>query len=1310
MVARDYENPADADEMNDYEVTVKITDADGNTASVSFTVSVTDVVEQATLSLSAPSTLEVNENSAYSGTPTLTGTPIGSATWSLSGDDAGDFTIDAGTGEVKMVARDYEDPADADEGNDYEVTVKVEDEDGNTASVSFTVTVNDVTETSALSITAPSTLTVSENSAYSGSPTLTGTPIGSATWSLSGDDAGDFTIDAGTGEVEMVARDYENPADADEMNDYEVTVKITDADGNTASVSFTVSVTDVVEQADLSLAAPTTLEVNENSAYSGSPSLTGTPIGTATWSLSGDDAGDFTIDAGTGEVEMVARDYENPADADGMNDYEVTVAITDADDNTASVSFTVTVNDVTETTTLSVAAPTTLTVNENSAYSGTPTLTGTPIGSVTWSLSGTDASDFTIDAGTGEVKMVARNYEDPDDADGMNDYEVTVKVEDEDGNTASVSFTVTVNDVVEVADKAGYVVTPKKLTIDEGDSAEVTIALQKPPTSPMRITPTDHGRRFTVAPASGEKWLTFTSSNWSVPQTITVTATEDLIAWDSSEPVYVRWVVRTADEGYIRANFPDSVRVTINDNDTAGVEVDLDPDTPGIQLTRTVDEGLPRVGVGGNVAIEYTIRLKSKPSYGTVAIFVNSTGGISVSPPSDLSAYQGNLITFDYRNWNVHKRVTVHLNGSLLIDDPRVATITHTLPHTGHNRGNGYSGVVVPTMELTINDITRDHVGFTTVGTWWLPDTLKIRPGSSQVYSIGPKVVPTQDVTVTLTPSDPAVVTIDTDPDTPGDQDTITFRPEDFNAAFVHVDGELVAYASPENEAGLDLVRVTGVSSGIAVISITEISTTDPHYATAPTEGGDKGVEVGTGAGFLNEPRTQDFGFFTLSPPYFIGPPENQTSTAGVEFDFKINKASDARGDAITYTASQADGSPLPSWLAFDPDTLTFSGVPGPCDVTELQVRVTATDDGNVPQSDAVTFTLTVAPDNNLPPDFCNFKALYAPDDQTATVGVEFTFQLQKKTSNVGSDAITYTASQADGSPLPSWLVFDANTLTFSGVPGPCDVTELELRVTATDDGDVLQTDAVTSTLTVEPGSNQPPEFCGVYTLSMAENSLGGVNVGAPVTAIDPNGDALRYIALDGSDGRSFNLNADTGQITTREGVTYDYETKPFYSFTVIVEEQGTYEGYLSGVDVTVNLIDVDEDAANDDSTDDGEPDPPPNRAPAFDSTAISMELAENSPPATKVGSPITATDPDGDTLTYSLSGTDSASFTVSPGTGQISTITGVTYDYETTKLRDYEKSVSEINWHKRPKIVSWLSGFSYICNRPVRTPFGWRR
>ena len=71
-----------------------------------------------------------------------------------------------------------------------------------------------------------------------------------------------------------------------------------------------------------------------------------------------------------------------------------------------------------------------------------------------------------------------------------------------------------------------------------------------------------------------------------------------------------------------------------------------------------------------------------------------------------------------------------------------------------------------------------------------------------------------------------------------------------------------------------------------------------------------------------------------------------------------------------------------------------------------------------------------------------------------------------------------------------------------------------------------------------------------------------------------------------------------------------------------------------------------------------------------------SREVAENSPAGTLVGTPVAATDADGDALTYSLSG--SSAFTIDSGSGQIAVASGATLDYETTSSYSVTVTVSD--------------------------------
>jgi len=91
------------------------------------------------------------------------------------------------------------------------------------------------------------------------------------------------------------------------------------------------------------------------------------------------------------------------------------------------------------------------TVAENAVFTGsTPSLSGdTPIGTLTYTLGGTDADDFSINSTTGVILMTARDFESPTDDNTNNAYEVTIIVTDSDSNTDSETQIVTVTDVFE---------------------------------------------------------------------------------------------------------------------------------------------------------------------------------------------------------------------------------------------------------------------------------------------------------------------------------------------------------------------------------------------------------------------------------------------------------------------------------------------------------------------------------------------------------------------------------------------------------------------------------------------------------------------------------------------------------------------------------------------------------------------------------------------------------------------------------------------------------------------------------------------
>lgn len=72
------------------------------------------------------------------------------------------------------------------------------------------------------------------------------------------------------------------------------------------------------------------------------------------------------------------------------------------------------------------------------------------------------------------------------------------------------------------------------------------------------------------------------------------------------------------------------------------------------------------------------------------------------------------------------------------------------------------------------------------------------------------------------------------------------------------------------------------------------------------------------------------------------------------------------------------------------------------------------------------------------------------------------------------------------------------------------------------------------------------------------------------------------------------------------------------------------------------------------------------NRAPNFAlASPVTLSVPENTPAGRPVSGPVSARDPDGDTLTYSLLGADAGHFAIDAATGQIRTKEGIFYDHE---------------------------------------------
>ena len=111
-----------------------------------------------------------------------------------------------------------------------------------------------------------------------------------------------------------------------------------------------------------------------------------------------------------------------------------------------------------------------------------------------------------------------------------------------------------------------------------------------------------------------------------------------------------------------------------------------------------------------------------------------------------------------------------------------------------------------------------------------------------------------------------------------------------------------------------------------------------------------------------------------------------------------------------------------------------------------------------------------------------------------------------------------------------------------------------------------------------ENRQNNAPQFSADTDTRSLPETIGDVaprsaiSIGEPIEATDDDSDPLTY-SLEGPDARYFTIDRTSGQIRTRPGVIYDYETRPTYTVTVKVSDGRAN----TTIEVTINVEDLPE-------------------------------------------------------------------------------------------------------------------------------------
>ncbi len=195
---------------------------------------------------------------------------------------------------------------------------------------------------------------------------------------------------------------------------------------------------------------------------------------------------------------------------------------------------------------------------------------------------------------------------------------------------------------------------------------------------------------------------------------------------------------------------------------------------------------------------------------------------------------------------------------------------------------------------------------------------------------------------------------------------------------------------------------------------------------------------------------------------------------------------------------------------------------------------------------------------------------------------------------------------------------------------------------------------------------NEPSEFVtlnDVYEVN--ENVDKGTVVGDYIVVYDEDGADVNNLKITLNNAASIeNYNAAHLFEVVQEGKTNSNSHKS--TFAIKTKANLDYEAILSskGNDIFVVMLTIEDKAGNKITLDCQIRVIDVNEEPAFDKDSYTFMPNENTPAYDIIGEVIT-TDPDNNTLYYSLEGDDAAQFTIDAN-GKISTVKGTELDYET--------------------------------------------
>ncbi|MBF2755846.1 MAG: hypothetical protein ISN29_11410 [Gammaproteobacteria bacterium AqS3] len=386
----------------------------------------------------------------------------------------------------------------------------------------------------------------------------------------------------------------------------------------------------------------------------------------------------------------------------------------------------------------------TLTINEGGNKTFTVKLATQPSANVTVKLVRSGDTDvtvsktslsFTTSNWNTTQSVTVRAAQDDDSTDDIATISLTASGGDYAGQTGSISVSVTDDD------EADLMPSTSSLTINEGGSKSFTVRLAAQPSANVTVTLVRSGDTdVTVNKTS----LSFTTSNWSTAQSVTVRAAQDSDKTDDSATINL-----TATGGLRSA----SVAVTVYDDD----DFELVLSKESLRML----EGKHDV---------FGVKLSKQP-------IANVTVTVGRSSTTHLSVNKSTL-TFTTSNWSVSQSIRVDTSPDL-----NFITENETISLTASIRGHNSMSVSVA-VEILDGDIL-EVAGVSNSTTTWM----SVGEGASISFSVRLKARPPENEILDLAwaQGDPtsavAHLRFDTDSETAGNQDTLTFTTSNWHKA-----------------------------------------------------------------------------------------------------------------------------------------------------------------------------------------------------------------------------------------------------------------------------------------------------------------------------------------------------------------------------------------------------------------------------------------------------------------------------------------------------------------------------------------------